>query len=59
MARPKIRGDIKALNINIDAHIADELTRISNETGISKTKIVEKALRNYFDNNQKNLNSLK
>ncbi len=59
MARPKSRGELKPLNVNIDADISNELTKKANETGIPKTTIVEKALKEYFEKHQKEFSALK
>lgn len=59
MARPKTRGEIKALNINIDADIADKLSEVVKNTNIPKTAIVEKALKEYFKKHEKQLEGLK
>ena len=36
MARPKTRGDLKTLNINIKAEVSEELNRYVEKTGITK-----------------------
>lgn len=59
MARPKIRGELKALNINIDADIAEKLSEISQITNIPKTAIVERALKEYFAKHNKEFEKLK
>ena len=46
--RPKVRGDLKALNVKIDADIYDKLDKESLKTGISKVRITEKALEEYL-----------
>ena len=46
--RPKVRGDLKALNVKIDADIYDKLNKESLKTGISKVRITEKALEEYL-----------
>lgn len=48
MARPKVRGEVSALNIKIDKKIADKLSKTSSVSGIPKTRIVEDALKEYF-----------
>lgn len=58
MARPKTRGDLKTLNINIKAEVSEELNRYVEKTGITKTYMVEKALSEYFENHRKELESL-
>ena len=58
MARPKTRGDLKTLNINIKAEVSEELNRYVEKTGITKTYMVEKALAEYFENHRKELESL-
>lgn len=59
MARPKTRGDLKALNLNIKAEISDKLNEYVEKTGITKTYMVEKALTEYFEKHQKELEALK
>lgn len=58
MPRPKSRGELKPLNLNIDANISDKLNQINADTGLPKTAIVEKALSEYFDKYEKSLNEL-
>lgn len=58
MARPKTRGELKALNLNIKAEISDELNKYVEKTGITKTYMVEKALAEYFEKHKKELESL-
>lgn len=48
MARPKIRNELKALNIKIDAKIYAKLDKESLKTGIPKTVLTEKALEQYL-----------
>ena len=45
MSRHKTRGDLIALNLNIKAEISDELNKYVEKTGITKTYMVEKALK--------------
>lgn len=59
MARPKTRGYLKALNLNIKAEISDKLNEYAEKTGITKTYMVEKALTEYFEKHQKELEALK
>lgn len=49
MARPKTRGELKPLNLNIDAVVSDTLSKTANQTGLTKTIIVEKALKEYLE----------
>lgn len=58
MSRPKTRGELKALNLNIKAEIFDELNKYAEKTGITKTYMVEKALKEYFEKHKKELESL-
>lgn len=58
MSRPKTRGELKALNLNIKAEIFDELNKYAKKTGITKTYMVEKALKEYFEKHKKELESL-
>ena len=53
MARPKVKGDLKALNVKINADIYEKLDKESITTGIPKTLITEKALNEYL-NKKKN-----
>lgn len=58
MARPKKKGIQKALNINIAIELANELDEVSDQTGLPKTIIVEKALKDYLKNNKKILKAV-
>lgn len=58
MSRPKTRGDLKALNLNIKAEISDKLNKYVEKTGITKTYVVEKALLEYFEKHKKELEAL-
>lgn len=58
MARPKKKGIQKALNINIAIELANELDEVSDQTGLPKTKIVEKALKDYLKNNKEILKAV-
>lgn len=58
MSRPKTRGDLKALNLNIKAEISNELNKYVQKTGITKTYMVEKALTEYFEKHRKELDNL-
>lgn len=53
MARPKVKGDVKALNLNIDAKLYNEVDKYSLKTGVPKTAITEKALNEYLLNIKK------
>ncbi len=57
MARPKSRGELKQLNMNIDARLFEKLSEVNVNTGIPKTTVVEKALRDYFNKYEKELNA--
>lgn len=59
MPRPKTRGETKPLNVNIDSTLANRLSENCNKTGISKTMMVEKALKEYFANHSEEIESLK
>lgn len=48
MARPKVRDELKALNVKIDAKVYDKLDKESLKTGIPKTVLTEKALEQYL-----------
>lgn len=56
MSRPKYRGETKALNIQIDAKISDILSKASEKSGITKTRIVENAVKEYIEKNKDKLN---
>ena len=47
MDRPKIK--VKNLNIRLDPKMYSSLQEFSDETGLTKTKTVEKALIRYFE----------
>ncbi len=59
MARPKTRGETKPLNVNINSDLAGRLAENCSKTGISKTTMVEKALKEYFNNHSEELELLK
>lgn len=46
---PRSRKDNESLNIRIDSSINHMLAKVSAEAGQTKTIIVERALRAYFD----------
>lgn len=58
MGRPKTRGDLKPLNLNIQANISDKLNYFTENTGITKTYMVERALSEYFDKHGNELDAL-
>lgn len=47
MGRPAKDG--KALNLYIEAEIADRLEQYCDDTGITKTAAIERILESYFD----------
>lgn len=49
MARPKTRGELKPLNLNIKADISNKLNEYAKETDVTKTFIIEEALTEYFN----------
>ncbi len=55
MARPKIKGDLKALNVKIDADVYEKLDKESLTTGVPKTLITEKALDEYLSKKKTNI----
>lgn len=59
MARPKSKGETKALNMKINAELFDELDEIATNTYYSKTTIVEAALKEYFENHKENIEKAK
>ena len=50
MPRPKKASD--TLNCKVEKQISDKLIRLCEETGLSKTKVVEKALIQYIERYQ-------
>ena len=53
MARPRKEKETRALNLKIDSHVFELLDDYSEKTGISKTFIVEKSLKDYIESNKK------
>lgn len=53
MARPKIKGNLKALNVKIDASVYDRLDNESLKSGVPKTVITEKAIDEYLKKKDK------
>ena len=47
MARPK--KDSQAVNLNIERSIYDKFTKFCDNTGLTKTVVVERALEMYID----------
>lgn len=47
MARPK--KDSQAVNLNIERSIYDKFTEFCDNTGLTKTVVVERALEMYID----------
>ena len=45
----KQKKESKALNLNIAIKISDQLERFCEETGATKTAVIEKILGAYFD----------
>ena len=50
---PQHKKDYKLLNCKLEKPIADQLEQFSEETGLSKTVAVERALKAYFLNYKK------
>ena len=48
MARPKSK-DSKAVNINIDVSVLARLEQYCEETGLPKTTAIERILKQYFE----------
>ena len=48
MARPKSK-ESKAVNINMDITILQELEKYCEETGLTKTVAIERILKQYFE----------
>lgn len=59
MPRPKLRGETRAVNLNIELALYQEIDKYARTVGISKTFIIEKALKEYLEKNKKALNSLR
>lgn len=56
MARPKKEG--RRLSMILSEELADQLDRLSQESGIPKTAIVEKALKKYMSEKEKIIKKL-
>ena len=54
MGRPAKDG--KALNLYIEAEIADRLEQYCDDTGITKTAAIERILESYFDDRDEKIN---
>lgn len=52
MARPKSK-ESKAVNINMDITILQELEKYCEETGLAKTVAIERILKQFFENQNK------
>ena len=52
MARPKSK-ESKAVNINMDITILQALEKYCEETGLTKTTAIERILKQYFENQNK------
>lgn len=50
---PQHKKDFKLLNCKIEKEIADMLNQFSEETGLSKTVTVERALKAYIEKYKK------
>lgn len=50
---PQIKKDFKMLNVKLDKGISDDLEAYSSSTGLSKTAVVEKALKAYIEQSHK------
>ena len=58
MARPKKDKQTRSINMRIDKEVFDLLDDVSEKTGITKTAIMEKALRDYLESNKKELKAI-
>lgn len=47
---PKEKRNTTALNVRISTDVCERLTDFCKESGISKTRTVERILNKYFDN---------
>lgn len=45
----KIKKNSVAVSYKMDAEIVDIINKLSEETGITKTKIVEKSIKNFYN----------
>jgi RecB family exonuclease len=52
MARPKSK-ESKAVNINMDVTVLQELEKYCEETGLTKTTAIERILKQYFESQNK------
>ena len=48
MARPKSK-ESKAVNINMDVTVLQDLEKYCEETGLAKTTAIERILKQYFE----------
>ena len=48
MARPKSK-ESKAVNINMDVTVLQDLEKYCEETGLTKTTVIERILKQYFE----------
>ena len=55
MARPKKDVKTRMINMKIDEKIFEMLDDASVKTGISKTALTEKAIKEYLDNHKKEI----
>lgn len=53
MARPKTKN-AKAVNINMDIKVLEQLEEYCKQTGLSKTVAIERILSDYFTKIEKN-----
>ena len=49
MARPKSK-ESKAVNINMDVTVLQDLEKYCEETGLTKTVAIERILKQFFEN---------
>lgn len=52
MARPKSK-ESKAVNINMDVTVLQDLEKYCEETGLTKTTAIERILKQYFETQNK------
>ena len=51
---PRAKKDGKFVNVYMEKSIADAADRYSEKTGVSKTKVIEKALEEYLEKQKEN-----
>lgn len=54
----RIKKEYRPMSFKLDAEICDRLNAYSEESGVPKTKVVERALAMYLDKNSESLKQL-